>query len=311
MSGVALSWVLVAALIHATWNLLAKKTGGDVRFALVSQVAVAVVWAPVGLWFAWREVGAWGLLQWSLVVASGAIHTVYFVTLLRGYRLADLSVVYPLARGTGPLLTAMAATLLLGESLGLLGWLGVLGVVLGIVLISGGPALWHALRAGRGAQADSDGDTDADRHLRRLRAGIGYGLLTGLCIAGYTVVDGYAVKRAGISPVTVDYLGNAVRVPMTLLWILALRRREPLPLAGYWRSTWKPALTIAAISPVAYVLVLYAATIAPLSHVAPAREVSMLFAALLGGTLLRERDAGLRLLGACSIAAGVIALAWA
>lgn len=299
MSGIALTWVLVAALIHATWNLLAKKTGGDVRFALVSQVAVAVVWAPVGLWFAWREVGAWGWLQWALIVASGAIHAIYFVTLLRGYRLADLSVVYPLARGTGPLLTAMVATVLLGESLGLLGWMGVLGVVLGILLISGGPALWHALRAG--------GGTDGD--LGRLRAGVGYGLLTGLCIAAYTVVDGYAVKRAGMSPVSVDYLGNAVRVPLTLLWILALGRREPLPLADYWRGTWKPALLIAVISPVAYVLVLYAATMAPLSHVAPAREVSMLFAALLGGTLLRERDAGLRLLGAASIAAGVIALA--
>jgi drug/metabolite transporter (DMT)-like permease len=306
MSGMALSWILVAALIHATWNLLAKKTGGDVRFALVSQVAVALVWAPVGLWFAWREVGAWGPLQWALVVASGAIHVVYFVTLLRGYRLADLSVVYPLARGTGPLLTAIVATLLLGESLGLRGWVGVLGVVLGIVLISGGPALWHALRAGNGAQVD-----DTDGHLGRLRAGVGYGLLTGMCIAAYTVVDGYAVKRAGMSPVSVDYLGNMVRVPLTLLWILALGRREPLPLAGYWRSTWKPALLIATISPVAYVLVLYAATMAPLSHVAPAREVSMLFAALMGGTLLRERDAGLRLLGACSIAAGVVALAWA
>jgi drug/metabolite transporter (DMT)-like permease len=301
MSGIALALVLVAALIHASWNLLAKKTGGDVRFALMSQLAVALVWAPVGLWFAWHEVGAYGPLQWALIVASGAIHVVYFVTLLRGYRLADLSVVYPLARGTGPLLTAMAATLLLGESLGVLGWLGVLGVVLGIVLISGGPALWHALRAGAGAHED----------LVRLRRGVGYGLLTGVCIAAYTVVDGYAVKRAGISPVSVDYLGNVVRVPLTALWILALGRREPLPLAGYWRSTWKPALLIAAISPVAYVLVLYAATLAPLSHVAPAREVSMLFAALLGGTLLRERDVGLRLLGAGSIAAGVIALAWA
>ena len=326
MSGVALAWVLVAALIHATWNLLAKKTGGDVRFALVSQLAVALVWAPVGLWFAWHEVGTYGPLQWALIVASGAIHVVYFVTLLRGYRLADLSVVYPLARGTGPLLTAMAATLLLGESLSLLGWLGVLGVVLGIVLISGGPALWHALRAGTSAherpqagqsRPSPEGIQQSGRaalageDLLRLRRGVGYGLLTGVCIAAYTVVDGYAVKRAGISPVSVDYLGNLVRVPLTALWILALGRREPLPLAGYWRSTWKPALLIATISPVAYVLVLYAATVAPLSHVAPAREVSMLFAALLGGTLLRERNVGLRLLGAGSIAAGVIALAWA
>ena len=301
MSAFALTLVLVAALIHASWNLLAKQTGGDVRFALMSQIAVSLVWAPVGLWFAWREAFDYGLLQWALISASGAIHVVYFVTLLRGYRLGDLSVVYPLARGTGPLLTAMIATVLLGESLGLLGWAGVLAVVVGIVLIAGGPALWRALRAGAEAQVDH----------ARLRAGVGYGLLTGLCVAAYTVVDGYAVKRAGISPVAADYLGNLVRVPLTVVWILMLGRREPLPMAGYWRTTWKPALLIGAISPVAYVLVLYAATMAPLSQVAPAREVSMLFAALLGGTLLRERDVGLRLLGAASIAGGVIALAWA
>jgi drug/metabolite transporter (DMT)-like permease len=301
MSAFAFSLVLVSALIHAGWNLLAKKAGGDVRFALMSQLAVALVWAPVGLWFAWHEAPGYGLLQWSLIVASGAIHVVYFVTLLRGYRLGDLSVVYPLARGTGPLLTAMVATVVLDEALGLQGWAGVLGIVGGIVLIAGGPALWHALRAGGSGQ----------EHHARLRAGVGYGLLTGVWIAAYTVVDGYAVKRAGLSPVAVDYLGNVARIPLTLLWIALLGRREPLPLAGYWRTCWKPALLIGAVSPVAYVLVLYAVTLAPLSHVAPAREVSMLFAALLGGRLLSERDAGLRLLGAGCIAGGVVALALA
>jgi drug/metabolite transporter (DMT)-like permease len=299
MSAFALALVLVAALIHASWNLLAKTVGGDVRFALMSQLAVALVWAPVGLWFAWREAFGYGLLQWGLIAASGLIHAVYFVTLLRGYRLGDLTVVYPLARGTGPLLTAGAATLLLGETLGWRGWGGVLGIVGGIVLIAGGPALWHAVRAGASAQGDH----------ARLRAGVGYGLLTGMCIAAYTVVDGYAVKRAGVSPVAVDYLGNVARLPFTLLWIMLLGRREPLPLKGYWRTVWKPALMIGAISPVAYVLVLYAATMAPLSHVAPAREVSMLFAALMGGRLLQERDAGLRLLGAACIAGGVVLLA--
>ena len=301
MSGIALALVLVAALIHATWNLLAKKSGGDVRFALLSQLAVLAVWSPVGLWFAWREAFDYGALQWALIAASGAIHAIYSVTLLRGYRLADLSVVYPMARGSAPLMTSLVATAFLGETLGLLGWVGVLAVVLGIVLITGGTALWHALRAG----------AEAHEHLVRLRAGVAYGLLTGLCIAGYSVVDGYAVKHAAISPVSIDFLADLVRVPMTALWVWALGRREPLPMAGYWRQHWKYALLIAVISPISYVLVLYAVTMAPLSHVAPAREVSMLFAALLGGTLLRERDMGLRLLGAGSMAAGVIALAWA
>lgn len=300
MSGIALALVLVAALIHATWNLLAKKSGGDVRFALLSQLAVLLVWSPVGLWFAWGEAFGYGLLQWALIAISGAIHAIYSVVLLRGYRLADMSVVYPMARGSAPLMTSLVAMVFLGESLGALGWLGVLAVVLGIVLLTGGTSLWHALRAG----------AQAHEHLVRLRAGVGYGLLTGLCVAGYSVVDGYAVKHAAVSPVAIDFLADIVRVPMTAAWVWALGRREPLPMAGYWRQHWKYALLIAVISPISYVLVLYAVTMAPLSHVAPARELSMLFAALLGGTLLRERDMGLRLLGAGSMAGGVIALAW-
>jgi drug/metabolite transporter (DMT)-like permease len=301
MSALALSLVLVAALIHASWNLVAKKAGGDVRFALMTSIAVAVLWTPVGLAFVWQEVGRYGALQWGLIVASGVIHVVYYVTLLRGYRLGDLTVVYPLARGTGPLITAVVATLLLGETLGLVGWAGVLGIVGGILLIAGGPALVHALRAGEHAQ---------DHH-RKLRAGVGYGVVTGLFIAAYSVVDGYAVKRAGLSPIAVDYLGNLVRIPVTALWVLALQRSEPLPLRGYWRPMLRPALILGAISPVSYVMVLYAVTMAPLSQVAPMREVSMLFAALLGGTLLGEKNLGSRLLGAACIAGGVIALALA
>lgn len=300
MSPLAISLVLAAALIHASWNLLVKQAGGDVRFALMTSTAVAVFWAPVGLWFSWQEVHGYGVLQWGLIVASGAVHVVYYVLLLRGYRSGDLSVVYPLARGSGPLLTAAVASILLGESLGALGWAGVAAVVGGIVLIAGGRRLWRTLRA-----------TDVSLDYARLRAGVGYGLATGVFIAGYSVIDGYAVKRAGISPIAIDYLGTIVRVPLTALWIAALALREPMPLASYWRPMLRPALIVAAISPVAYVMVLYAVTLAPLSQVAPAREVSMLFAALLGGTLLREKDMVWRVLGAGLIASGVIALALA
>lgn len=301
MSVLALVLVLLAALIHAGWNLVAKRSGGDARFALLSTVAVAVVWAPVGGWFAWRDAGNYGATQWSLLVASGVLHVVYFVTLLRGYRLGDLSVVYPVARGTGPLLSATAATILLDERLGVLGWTGVAAIVGGVALLAGLPL---PRRTARHASR-----SDADR--ARLRAGVRYGLLTGAWIASYTVVDGYAVKRAAVSPVLVDYLGNLVRLPVTALLIRALGASDDLTPRDYARTFWKPALIVGAVSPVAYVMVLFAATIAPLSHVAPAREVSMLFAALMGGTLLRERDAGFRLAGAGCIAAGVIALAQA
>jgi drug/metabolite transporter (DMT)-like permease len=108
--------------------------------------------------------------------------------------------------------------------------------------------------------------------------------------------------------VLVDWLGNLFRLPMTAL-VVWLTPGEPL--AQVARRSWRPALLIGAISPVSYVLVLYAATLAPLSRVAPARELSMLFAAAASGRLLGERDTGLRLLGAALTAGGVMALAWA
>ena len=132
-----------------------------------------------------------------------------------------------------------------------------------------------------------------------------WGAATGALIAVYTVIDGYAVKMLLISPILVDYLGNALRIPFMLPAALADR-------AGFvrdLRAQWKAALLLAAVSPLGYVLVLYAVQLAPLSRVAPAREVSMLFAAVIGGRLLGEVDRGLRLAGAGAIVAGVIALA--
>lgn len=301
MPAIAFGLVLVAALIHALWNFVAKKSGGDIRVSLLSNIALCILWAPVGVWFMWRDVAAFGALQWSLVAASGAIHVVYFVTLLRGYRLGDLSVVYPLARGTGPLITAFVATTFLGEALGAVGWMGVLGIVGGIMIIAGGPALLKSMRGG----------THSHHDLVRLRTGVGYGLVTGAFIAAYTVVDGYAVKHAGISPVLVDYLSNVVRLPLTALLIWLIRQREPLPLLAYAKQMWRPALAIGALSPIAYVLVLYAVAMAPLSQVAPVREVSMLFAAFLGGSQLGEHNRRARLFGAACIAAGVVAIALA
>ena len=132
-----------------------------------------------------------------------------------------------------------------------------------------------------------------------------YGLLTGAFIASYTVVDGYAVKFMLMSPILVDYMGNLLR--MVVLAPTVTRNRAAA--ASLWRQQWKYATFVGIVSPVSYVLVLYAMKVAPLSHVAPAREISMLFAALIGGQLLGEGDRLARLAGAALIAAGVMALA--
>jgi drug/metabolite transporter (DMT)-like permease len=290
MSLLSFSLVMLAGLIHALWNIAAKRAGGDSRFAFFTSFLMMGVWAPAGLWMGWGVINGWGAAEWGLITLSGLLHVVYYVTLLRGYQRADLTVVYPLARGSGPLLSSAVALLLLGEQLTASSGLGLLGVVLGVFLVAGGPGLW---RAGRSAE-----------HQARVRLGLVYGLLTGAFIASYTVVDGYAVKVMLMSPVLIDYMGNFVRVAALApqVW------RDRPEAARLWRLQWKHALLVACISPVSYVLVLYAMQTAPLSHVAPAREVSMLFAALIGGHLLGEGDRLARVGGAVLIAAGVVLL---
>lgn len=291
MTLTAFALILLAGLIHAGWNIVAKKAGGDARFAFFTAVLMMLFWAPLGWWVGRDAVPLWGLREWGFIGVSGVLHVLYYVILLRGYRKADLTVVYPLARGSGPLLSSLVAIVLLGEQSTALGLLGIAGVVGGVFLIAGGPGL---LRAAHDPQARA-----------RVHKGIAYGLLTGLFIASYTVVDGYAVKVVLMSPLLIDYMGNFVRVALLAPAVL-----RDLPTAAVlWRAQWRFALLVAVVSPVAYVLVLYAMQQAPLSHVAPAREVSMLFAALIGGHLLGEGDRVARILGALCIAAGVTALA--
>lgn len=168
--------------------------------------------------------------------------------------------------------------------------LGLAGVVGGILLIAAGPGFWR------------QGDPEA---ARRRKLGLAWGALTGATIAGYTVVDGYAVKVLMTSPLLLDWVCNVLRVPFMLPKVLHDR-------SGFMpalRTQWPYVLMVAVMSPLAYILVLYAMQIAPLSRVAPARELSMLVAALLGGQLLNEGERRWRLLGAGCIASGVVALA--
>jgi len=290
MPGSALLLVVFAGFIHACWNIVAKKAGGDVRFACFTALVMMVFWAPVGLWFGWHQVPLWGWREWGLISVSALIHVCYYILLLRGYRKADLTVVYPLARGFGPLLSSLAAIVLLGEEITAVGLCGVLAVVFGVILEAGGPGLF------RGAHDP--------QQRAKLLLGVQYGLLTGVFIAGYTVVDGYGVKVLLLSPILLDYFGNFVRLALLAPPVL----RDPAQALCLWKAQWKSATIIGVISPIPYVLVLYAMQVAPLSHVAPAREVSMLFAALLGGQLLGEGDRLLRFLGAISIGVGVLAL---
>lgn len=286
----ALALVLAAALIHATWNLLLKRAQADaVCLSWVAAGIGSIAYAPLALALHGQALAGLGAAVWWAVLASGVLHVAYFIVLQRGYQVADLSIVYPVARGTGPLIASLAAILLLGEAASVGSLAGLALIVAGTFTIAGGFAL---LRGGWSA---------------RIRDGLRWGALTGVLIAGYTVNDGNAVRSLAVAPLLFYWLSDSARAVLLTPWVATRRPQLRETLA----RAWKPALAVALLSPAGYILVLQAMTIAPISHVAPAREVSMLIAAFLGAKLLEEGALRRRLAGAALIAGGVACLALA
>jgi drug/metabolite transporter (DMT)-like permease len=286
----ALLMVLVAAVLHASWNFWVKKAQiHPLAFSLLCSVVSTLAYAPFVWWF-FKDSGLGISSQgWWWIAASCVVHNLYFFVLQTGYARSDLSIVYPLARGTGPLLSATGAIFLLGEIPTIYSILGLLLVVLGTFTIAGGVAL-----------LDRSKVTSP-----KIKAGLIWGMMTGACIATYTLLDGYAVKYLLIAPLVFDWICAPIRGVMLLP--IVLQQRVDLKLA--WRQAWPYVMGVGVVSPFSYILVLTAMQKAPISHVAPAREVSMLVAAFLGAKLLNEGELKRRLMGAALIALGVAALA--
>jgi drug/metabolite transporter (DMT)-like permease len=285
MPALALIAVLLAAVTHSTWNLYAKKAAGSRHFVWLYSVGSIVLYLPIIGWIMVYERPHLGTIEYLALTATAVLHTGYSVALQAGYRTSDLSLVYPIARGSGPLLSFVGATMLLGERPTVLAGLGLVLIVAGILLVAGLTREPH----------------------RAPKAGIFFGLLTGLFIAGYTVNDGWSVKSLALSPFIIDFSGNLIRV--LVLTPLALR---DLPgVAREARVYAKPAAVVAVLGPLGYILVLFAMRIAPISHVAPARELSTLVGTYFGSRLLREKAVPARLAGALCIVVGVVSLAFA
>ena len=283
----ALALVLVAACIHATWNYWVKRAqvaGASLVWAASSVTTVA--YAPIALWFFGDQLTQFGPAQWVAVGASGLLHTAYFLSLQRGYAAGDLSVVYPVARGTGPLLASLAAMAWFAEAPTPGSLTGLALIVGGTFTIAGGWALFRRIGT------------------ERARRSLAWGALTGFFIATYTINDGRAVKLLAIAPLLFDWLSGVLRT--ILLTPVVLRRQETL--RRDLSASWRYMLGVGLLSPLGYILVLTAMQIAPVSRVAPAREVSMLLAAFLGARLLGEGELRRRLLGAALIASGVVSL---
>jgi uncharacterized membrane protein len=276
--------VLSAALAHATWNFLAKRAADRKHLIWFSSGMEALVTAPLAFLVLSNRWSSLDRRAFLFLVATGVLHLLYTESLLRGYRAGDLTVVYPLARGTGPLLSFCGAVVLLREHASLVAASGAVLITAGILLASGGLA---ALR-------------NSDNH-----AGLFWGLATGCTIASYTLVDGYSVRTLLLSPILVEYAGNLFRA--VVLTPGALRRRASL--LQEYEECWKEAAAIAVLVPLGYVLVLFAMRLAPISHVAPVREMSMMIGMYFGAKFLSEGHTVRRVTGSLFIAVGVAALA--
>lgn len=283
MPPIALCAVLLAALCHAAWNLQAKRAANSRHFVWLYSVASLLLWSPFVAVVLLQGRPQFGAAQYLALAGTAILHLLYSLSLQAGYRAADLSLVYPLARGTGPLLSFVGAVLLFGERPGPLAIAGLALIVAGIVLVAN---LHRALR-------------------RAALPGLMWGALTGACIAAYTLNDAWAVKMLAISPFLIDFSGNCFRV--LVLSHSALASKDELK--REWRAYRVPVLTVATLGPLAYILVLFAMRHAPVSRVAPARELATLVGTWFGARLLGEKAATQRLAGALCIVAGVISMA--
>ncbi len=291
MTPLALGLILSAACIHASWNLLAKRAGGGAAFVWAAAVAGTLIWLPITI-----ARGEFQQVQWTPIVlvfllGSGVLQTLYFVTLQRGYKVGDLSVVYPLARGTGPLFSTLGAILLLGERPTPLGLLGAGLIVVGVFIIARNAAAVGATAQGHGGLNQ--------------RQAILFGVLTGLFIASYTLWDKFAVSRLHLPPVLYDTISVAVRA----ILLLPIGLRLWPQVVGLWREHKVEIVGVGFFSELAYILVLVAMQTTPVLYTAPLREVSILIATVMGAVLLREGNLRRRLPAAAAILLGVITLA--
>jgi phosphonate utilization associated putative membrane protein len=286
----ALTWPVVAAvlcgaLLHAAWNVLVKSSADKpLDTALVHWLAAWLA-LPLLLWAGLPEAQSA-----PFIAASLCIHVGYYIALAGAYRHGELGATYPIMRGFAPLLVALGSAAIVGEALAALEWLGVLGIAAGVALVGlahPGQALHHG-------------------------KALGFAFANAAIIAGYTFVDGLGVRAevgaggAAVRYVLLLFVLDGMPYPL-LLW-LRRGRAGRAAIVAYSRRRWPLAALGGAASIGSYAIALWAMTRAPVAAVAALRETSVLFAAVLGTVLLKERFGWQRAIGTVALAAGVVAL---
>lgn len=284
MSPTAIVLILVAAIAHASWNLFGKQAAASraVCFNWLLAACAAVLYAPVvavAVALAHPRLTA---LSWLFLAGTGILHGGYFLFLQLGYARGDLSAVYPMGRGSGALLAALAGIMLLGERPAPVGIAGIIVITAGIILLG----------------LPQPGSVAVGRALA-------FAFATGAFIATYTIWDKYAVSQLRTPALLQGYAG----FPLMLVLYAPLVLRDRPGLAAVWRDFRPQVIGAAVLSPLAYFLVLIALAFTAVSAVAPAREISVLVGVLLGRRLLDEQGLARRLTAAGLIVTGIVAIA--
>jgi drug/metabolite transporter (DMT)-like permease len=269
--------VLAAALLHASWNLLVKLDLDRFLALLLISCVMGIMGIVMLVIFPWPS-----LASAPYFVTSGLLHVGYNMFLARSYRTGDLSQVYPIARGTAPLLTFIGAWGLAGEAVTRIGATGILLLVLGI---------WLTARPGA-------------KTLRLDGMTLFFALGTSGFIAAYTLVDGFGSRLSGSASA---YAGVLFVLDAVFMIVVALSTRGPQAFAQILPS-WKSGTAGALLSAGAYWIVIWAMSLAPIAAVAALRETSILFVMLMSAVFLKEKVTGFRLLGATLIVLGAVAL---
>jgi drug/metabolite transporter (DMT)-like permease len=284
VSGSAIALVVCAAVLHATWNALAKRAENQFAFLWSSVSLATLLLLPLGLWRLPDEGSPMDGLPF--VAASVGIHALYFWALGRSYRYGDFSRVYPMARGLGVALVPLIALPVFGERLSWLGSLGVGLVVLGIAALSRSPGAVRSAGGGIGA-------------------GTVWAIVTGLTIASYSLVDKAGVSRLHPMPY-IALMGLGLSVVLSPI-VLADRHA----LVHEWQRRWRTIVVASAMNLTSYLLVLFAFRLSKVGYVVASRELSILFSAFIGSLWLGEGRLAPRLAGASVVLAGVICVALA
>ena len=284
MSGLALGVVLVAAFLHASWNFLAKKSKKKMAFIWWFLLIATIGYLPMFLYFWPRHTVS--PAGWACIVATGILHALYFWFMGGAYERGDLSLVYPLSRGSGPLFVPILAIIFLQEQLSLAGILGITLVILGVYFIHlksfSVVAFIEPFRALGGSASI-------------------WALCTGGTIAGYSLVDKVGVGL--VYPPIYIYLMFVISLLLLSPYVLA---KERAALKLEWLVNKGPVLIDGFLVLFTYLMILFAFRLSKVSYVVAAREVSIVFSAFLGIIWLKEQNAPQKITGAALIAAGVV-----